>query len=183
MSLRPPDPRKLDVAAFAADAGRLEGRWPLAHFERLGAESRPQGDVVWSVRGQRKPIAGGEPEIWLHLEAHARIGLDCQRCLKPVAWDLDVERSLRFVSGEEAAAELDAEIEDDVLELVRSLDLRELIQDELLLALPLVPMHEHCPQPLSASADPAEVSLDPEQDAHPFAALARLKRNGPAAGG
>ncbi len=178
MTSRAPDPRKFDVAAFASEAGQLEGRWPLADFARLGAGSPQEGAVEWSIRGQQVSVAGGEPEIWLHLTARARILLDCQRCLRPVAWNLDVQRSLRFVSGEDAAAALDAQSEDDVLELQRSVDLRDMIEDELLLELPLVPMHEHCPQPLLASASDAEAVPASAQPANPFAVLAKLKRNG-----
>jgi uncharacterized protein len=92
---------------------------------------------------------------------------------------LQVERRLRFVHGEDAAAQLDAQSEDDVLALTRALDLRELIEDELLLALPIVPRHEVC-------AEPLPVAIDAEADAPagdpapgPFAALAALKRDGP----
>ncbi len=54
-----------------------------------------------------------------------------------------------FVAGgEEAAAALDAESDDDVLALESSLDLHALVEDELLLALPLVPRHDECPEPL-----------------------------------
>ena len=178
MTSRYPDPRKLDVAAFAADAGQLEGRWPLADLVRLGAGARQDASVEWSLRGERRPVVAGDAEVWLHLAARARIWLECQRCLQPVAWDLDVARSLRFVPDEGVAAALDAQSEDDVLELPRSLDLLGAIEDELLLELPIVPMHEQCPQPLVAS-----MGIDAElpaaaQDAGPFAALAALKSSG-----
>lgn len=177
MTSRNPDPRKLDVAAFAADAGLLEGRCALADFERLGAGARQDAEVQWTLRGERRPVMAGTAETWLHLTAHARVGLDCQRCLQPVDWALDVKRSLRFVPGEEAAAALDDQSEDDVLELSRSLDLRDLVEDELLLALPIVPMHEQCAQPLVPVLRAADVAPAADQGASPFAALAALKRN------
>mgnify|MGYP003353005379 CR=1 FL=1 len=74
---------------------------------------------------------------------------------------------------EQQAAELDAELEDDVLSLERSIDLRELVEDELLLALPLVPRHAECPEPLPLPDDEAPADV-PEQP-RPFAALAALK--------
>jgi uncharacterized protein len=90
-----------------------------------------------------------------------------------------VARTLRFVPTEEEAARLDeAEEEEDVLALPRALNLHELIEDELILALPLVPRHEQCPEPLPWEPEmptaPAEVPG--EEVAHPFAALARLKQ-------
>ena len=57
-------------------------------------------------------------------------------------------RSIRFVHGADLAQQLDEESEEDVLALSAALDLRELIEDELILALPLVPRHDVCPQPL-----------------------------------
>jgi len=69
-------------------------------------------------------------------------------------------------------AQLDATSEDDVLALTRALNLRELIEDELLLALPLVPMHPVCPTPLQVEKEGLEVA----EEANPFAVLAALKR-------
>ncbi|WP_280154607.1 DUF177 domain-containing protein [Piscinibacter sp. XHJ-5] len=182
MKPRPVDPRRLDVEAFAKDASELEGDWPLAGFERLSEaahdDARPaESDLVhWHVRGESVPVRGAAPQTWLHLRATARLALVCQRCLAPIDTPIEAERSFLFVPGEEAAAQLDADHEEDVLALTRSLDLRELVEDELLLALPLVPRHELCPHPL-----PMERSDQPSEAGrpNPFAALATLKRDGP----
>lgn len=183
MAKRSLDPCHLDVAAFAEAAGELRGLMPLPGLLRLAEVAHPQAEVAneepasWEARGEWRKAASGPTQIWLHLNARARLQLVCQRCLEPVAWALDAQRSFRFVEGEAAAAELDAQCEDDVLALTRELDLRELVEEELLLCLPLVPKHEHCPRPLpEASAD-----AGPER-ANPFAALAALKR-GAAKGG
>ena len=63
-----------------------------------------------------------------------------------------------------------------MLVLTRALDLHELVEDELILALPLVPRHDACPQPLAAPAT-AEEPL--AERPNPFAALAALKRGEP----
>jgi uncharacterized protein len=114
--------------------------------------------------------------VWLHIEASTQVMLECQRCLGPFAVDVGAKRSFLFVHGENTAAELDSDSEDDVLALTRSLDVPELIEDELLLALPLVPRHETCPVPLPAAGSAA--SPEDEDAPHPFAALAALKRGG-----
>ena len=91
-----------------------------------------------------------------------------------------MSRWFRFVHDEKTAAELDADSEDDVLMLTRHLDAQELLEDELLLALPLVPRHDECPHPLALPAD--ELLPDGhDEDAlpHPFAALAALKARSP----
>ena len=181
MTAREFDPDRLEVQAFAKEAGQLEGQWPLTQLLRVaesalgGAEERRAVQVVWNAHGEQRVTPGGESQTWLHVKAGTSVSLECQRCLQPMAVNLEVDRSFRFVHGEDAAAQLDADSEDDVLALTRALDLRELIEDELLLALPIVPRHEVCPVPLPVRQN------DPlaEEKPNPFAALAVLKRGGP----
>jgi len=159
----------------------LEGRWPLSGFRRLqedAAATVEGAEAAWSIRGQQRSVSGGEPEIWLHLAAHARVWRECQRCLLPVELEVDVARALRFVADEATAEALDAESEDDVLALPRRLDLHDLVEDELLLALPLVPTHTTCPVPLPLSTT-GEVDDVAEPADRPFAVLERLKRGRP----
>jgi uncharacterized protein len=179
MKARPYDPLRLDLENFIADGAALQGQWPLAQFERLldgwPAEApSPSGEVQWSASGELRKPQALEPERWLHLEASTQVWRECQRCLQPVASPLALRRSLRFVRGEDEAARLDAECEDDVLALERSFDLQALIEDELLLALPLVPRHEQCPQPLAVPPQSEDDEVPPREN--PFAALARLRR-------
>jgi uncharacterized protein len=179
MSKRPFDPLRLDTAAFAEAAGEMAGQWLLTALPRLAEmahrESGTSGNdpVDWSVRGERRKSASLPVQTWLHLNARGQIELLCQRCLQPVAVNVVARRSFLFVDGEAAAAELDAQSEDDVLALSRDLDLRELVEDELLLSLPLIPKHENCPQPLAAASGNAAPA---SELVHPFAALAALKR-------
>ena len=179
MKPRALDPLKLDVAAFAAAAGKLQGAWPIAELPRLAAsgheEAGVSGEASWQAVGEQRAQRGGAPQVWLHLEAQATLALVCQRCLGPVATTLDARRSFLFVEDEERAAALDAELDDDVLALPRHLDLRALVEDELLLALPLVPRHAVCPQPLPhRNEEPAAE----EERPNPFAALRTLRRDG-----
>jgi uncharacterized protein len=177
MKPRTDDPRKLDVARAAADGAVLSGRCPVSALERLADGTVLADDdsaVAWTARFERRPVRGGEPEVWLALQAGARVWRECQRCLQPVALELAVDRSLRFVADEATAAALDAESEVDVLAMGRRFDLLELVEDELLLALPLVPMHDTCPVPLGPPEPAADAG--PEAPARPFAALAALKR-------
>ena len=147
------DPLRLDMASFAAEGAVLSGQWPGAGLVRLAeSQSPPQdgalADLAWHAQGERRLLPAGEPEVWLALQATALVWLTCQRCLHPLSLTLTLDRRLRFVVGESQAETMDAELEDDVLALPRWLDLRELVEDELLLALPLVPRHDKCPQPL-----------------------------------
>jgi len=178
------DPRRLDVAAFAHAEGRLGGEWPLAAMTRLLQDALPLSAdspatvVAWSARGARKAVAGGDPEIRLLLQAHTALQMSCQRCLQPVTVELDVRPRLRFVRGEQQAETLDEDSEDeDVLALTATLDLQALTEDELILALPLVPRHDRCPQPLPMSAGEDQIALTDDGE-HAFAGLAALLRDG-----
>ena len=160
------DPLRLAVAAFAADGGVLEGDWPGPTLQRLADLQVPpqdvgQADVHWRAQGERRLKAGSEAELWLTLSVQAPVWLTCQRCLQPLAVGLALDRRLRFVHGESQAEALDAESDDDVLALPRWLDLRELVEDELLLGLPLVPRHASCPQPLPVPIRLEDDSAEP----------------------
>ena len=180
MTERAADPHKLDLRRFARDGGLLQGAWAQGRFERLAASLMPPladvpaPEVQWSAQGQQRVVPGADPQIWLHIQGDTVVRLECQRCLQPLSEALHVDRRLRFVAGEDEAARLDEESEDDVLALVSRLDLFDLLEDELILALPLVPRHGTCPQPLdaaSAIAPPVAAEVRP----NPFAALASLR--------
>ena len=178
MAAREFDPFRLDVVPFGKAAGELQGCWPLVQFDRIADSAAPAApvsdadEVSWAVRGEQRQLRGGDPQTWMHVEASTHVSLECQRCLKPVDVPLAISRHFRFVHGEDAAAQLDADTEDDVLAITRALDLRELIEDELLLAMPIVPRHEVCPEPLVFAVDDDL----PDEKPNPFAALAALKR-------
>lgn len=180
MNAKSIDPRRLDVAALAAAGGELSGQWPLPDLDRLSGSvlgAEPEGSPVhWQAEGEQRSVTGGEAEVWLHLTAQACVNMRCQRCLGALAVPLDLDRWIRFVREASEAEALDAELEDDVLELERQMDLRELIEDELLLALPLVPRHDVCPQPLPHSAGDDPATEEAPQRPNPFAALAQLKK-------
>lgn len=179
------DPRHLDVEAFAERAGELADALPLAGLSRLAeslhAEVSPASlePVTWQATGERRERRGGAPQHWLHLRARAAVPLTCQRCLQAVVVPLDLGCSYRFVADEAAAAEADIDAEEDLLPTTRSLDLAALIEDELLMALPLVPRHDgNCPEPLAVPADPVipdGEAADAPARRNPFEALAVLK--------
>lgn len=180
----PWNPDRLDVRALAQAGAELSAQEPLTRFERLAAECALGVDasavqVDWQARGELRPGASGaQPAVWLHVQARAQVPLSCQRCLGPVDEWLLVDRWFRFVADEATAAAEDETSEEDVLALEPRPSLRELIEDEWLMELPLVPMHETCPQPLAAGDDAVD-GAEAAQEAprkNPFAALASLKK-------
>jgi uncharacterized protein len=172
------DPHKLDVLVFAKDGARLEGRHGLHAMPRLaGLLASADGPPArWHLSGALHRVAGAEPEARLHMQASANLRLTCQRCLEPFDAPLAVDRRFRFVRNETEAEALDEQSDDeDVLALPPRLDVLQLLEDELILALPIVPMHETCPvgAVAPAASTPAE---EGGGRPNPFAALAVLKK-------
>ena len=170
----------LDIAAFAQGEHTLQGQTPLAAYPRFAEEvlGDPAAEsVTWHAQGQWQAQTGGAGHAWLVLEVHTQATLTCQRCLQPVEVPLEVQRDFRFVKDEATALAQDDDSEEDLLVMSRDFDLQTLIEDELLMALPLVPQHGICPQPLAFDDAAAHVEDAPEKP-HPVAALAQLRKAG-----
>lgn len=173
-------PRRLDVKSFAEEGGVLSGEEWVRDHARLVAETegRPVASpVTWSATGEMRNPSHVHPEMWLHLKVNALLPLTCQRCLGPVDVPVEVDRTFRFAPDEEIAAAQDEQAEEDVLALSRSFDLLELVEDELLMELPLAPRHDVCPEPVKLAA--ADEGFEAEAPrANPFALLGKLKGGG-----
>ncbi len=174
--------RRVDVKLFAQAGTSLSAVETLADHERLAQEAQGPLDglmVNWSARGEMRAGADGSDEIWLHLQAQTRLPLLCQRCMGPVDTEIQADRWFRFAADEATAAALDEEADEDVLVLSTDLDLSALVEDELLLALPLVPRHDRCPVEVKLAVADADFEATSAVKASPFAALASLRLDKP----
>ena len=171
-------PSHLDVKAFAQAKGELQGDVPLDQWPRLSLEQVAGGEMAsavrWRLQGRTEPVSAGPDEVWLDLDAEVDLPLQCQRCLQPVLSPVLARRSFRFVADEATAAALDDEAEEDLLVISRDFDALALVEDELIMSLPLVPLHEVCPEVLPASAMDPEFEQSAERP-NPFGVLAGLK--------
>jgi uncharacterized protein len=108
-----------------------------------------------------------EGKSFLSLRITGNLNLRCQRCLSPLPYPVAIDTRLMLVGpGEEWP---DEELEDDgtdAIEASRELAVLPLVEDEVLLDLPVVPRHEGCALP---------VKVETESRPTPFAALAKLK--------
>lgn len=171
-------PSRLDVNGFAASAAVLSANEPLQNYERLRAELAAPADdltVRWEAAGQTRNGPEGANVPWLHLTAEVRVQLVCQRCLAPVEVTLHIDRWFRFAADEATAAAEDEEAEEDVLVASRDFNLHELIEDELLMEIPVTPRHEVCPEPMRLSAVDPDFEAAEAERPNPFAALGALR--------
>lgn len=156
----------IDGVDFARCRGRMRGVVPIRRLERLAdALAETIGEFTWEIAGWVE--ADGKAK--LRLRVSGGLALTCQRCLEGLHWPCELETN--FVLIPEGAEWPEDELEDDGVDAIpasAAMALLPLVEDEVLLALPVVPRHESCRLPGPA--------LD-KGVASPFAALARLKKH------
>ena len=171
------------MQVFAQEGAPYEGISLLQNMERLQHETlglQPDLAVHWHASSELRPAPAGEDQIWLHLTANTVVPLACQRCMAVMDVTLAVDQWYRFVASEDIAMAEDDQAEEDLLVMEPYFDLLALLEDELLMAIPLVPMHQECPVPLTLSAaDEALALTGPVEGSkpNPFAVLAKLKQS------
>lgn len=158
----------IDAQAFAREGRVLEADLPLAAFARL-RDSLSLAPEEWQdlLHFRLSGRMGDGKEAKLELRIRANLPLVCQRCLEPFVFALGADNLFRLVASEDDIT--DDEIEDDLFDYLvaeREMDVTALIEDEIILSLPLVAVHEHCSLPPIGS---------PDGDTGPFAGLASLK--------
>ena len=171
-------PDRLDIKAFVQAGAHTSGHDSLLKYKRLAQEAKslhPDLYVDWQATGELRAVPGETGEHWLHLQTQSAFPMVCQRCLGPVDVLLGVERSFRFVADEATAEALDDAVEEDLLALSREFDLRELIEDELLMSLPVVPLHGECPEHVPMEVVDEGFEAANAEKPNPFAALASLR--------
>ena len=174
--------RHLNVAAFTQAKAAISGEELLQNYERLAQELQapaPDLTLKWQATGESRTAVDGSVRPAIHLQVQANVPLTCQRCMEAVHTPIDVDRHFIFVPDEATAAAMDDDSEDDVLEMSADFNLLGLIEDEVLMALPLVPRHDSCPAGVVQSAQTDDFKDVGEEKPNPFAALAALKNQKP----
>jgi len=173
-------PSLIDPLDLAKSGARLAGQFQLADMPRLAAYSggdkdgsRATADVDLGFaliprgpgeRGQLVQMAG---------TIRTRLSLTCQRCLQPMELALDLAPEVFFDASGVGTDELD---ERDIISLDQSgetVELMSLVEDEILLAMPMVPMHT--PEECEAAGFDQQQDKGQRKD-NPFAKLAELKK-------
>ncbi|MGC1510668.1 hypothetical protein FT643_00915 [Ketobacter sp. MCCC 1A13808] len=165
-----PLPTTIKPVKLARKEGKLVGYMPLKQLTALVADcatddGRVEADLALHMNGAR-------PEI--HGTAKAALQLVCQRCLEPVEVEIDIKVALGVAQTEEQVNQMPGDLEPFMLE-EEEIPLASLLEQELILALPIVAYHEKCkPFPYEGSdGGEAEASEKP----NPFAVLEQLKGN------
>jgi uncharacterized protein len=109
----------------------------------------------------------------LTLSVAGSVPLMCQRCMAPFDYSFETESILLLAQSEEQADEIEEAIADDTIDVIvgsKAMDVMNLIEDEALLALPLSPRHDVCPDATALDA------LKQDRKASPFDVLKNIKQ-------
>jgi uncharacterized protein len=169
-------PERVDAYKLA-DQGpqNLEGVVPSTRFLSLA-------DVVLSQDAEFKAALNfnrdAEQRRIIDGDVSGHVILECQRCLQPVSVGLDGHFTMAVVYNDELAKALPADIDPLMLLPDQPLIVAELVEDELLLCLPMHAMHDDgkCQIQTEFKPDVSELDESPVKD-NPFKVLESLKRS------
>ena len=132
----------IDGFEFASAGATQQGVLPLSAFGRLrDMLASDEGEVAYELKGMRDER--GRPG--LRLRVNATLQLRCQRCLAPMGFDVDADELLVLAATQ---AEIDADPADvespDRVLAAKEMRVADLVEDELILAVPYAPRHDEC---------------------------------------
>lgn len=160
-------PDLIDPLVWVDKGRHWQDKVPLARLPRLAGmivnpQSEAEVDLTFAREGQVAAITG---------KVCANLEVVCQRCLEPLRIDVCSMVNLGVVGSIDEGNRLPEPYEPLLLEQSR-IPLGDIVEDELILAIPPIPRHAHCePASQRSSGVAAEVSKYP----NPFAGLAKLK--------
>lgn len=155
----------LDSLRFAREGRCQAGRLGLDQMPRLADQVlRMEAPLAYSLAGMRE-----DEKSFLVLEVSGEVWLRCQRCLGELPYRLQLAtRFLLVAEGEEWPEEELTEDRYDALPADAHMDVAALVEDEVMLALPIAPRHADCETPAHAGED---------SQRSPFGVLRDIKRH------
>lgn len=160
-------PHSIDPLRLAHQHRLIHGKFPLAAMTRVceslcAVEGDVSFELMFSLDESHRPMIRG----WIK----TALPMICQRCLQPMRWEIDASVALMILADEAEEDNLPDDV--DALTLhATTVPLQELVENELILVIPLVPKHDVCPQ---NDYTLAEKEAD---DPNPFAILKNLKKS------
>jgi len=160
-------PERIDPLFLVRTKRRFQGALPLSKMARLtellyDAEGEATFDLSFRLEGRVPSVIG-------HVSAN--LALQCQFCLQSTRWMIEREVNLGVVASIDEASLLPEPYEPLLIENEKP-TLSDIVEDELILGLPLIARHSGCEMTV-ASID--EESSPKEK---PFAILAELQKTG-----
>ena len=165
------NPWQIDVFALCKEQATIKGELPIALLTRLAADlTRHDGVLNYQLSG----TTDDKKRALLRIQVNGSLMMRCQRCLEDMQHAVDVDYTVQLVHSEQ---ELDSEEDElnavaegraDIEKIVgsKTFDTLNLLEDEIILSLPIVTTHKNCEKTLPMSAG---------EKTSPFDALRALK--------
>jgi uncharacterized protein len=133
------EPAVIDSLEFARSEQELTGALPVARLERLhDVLTDTDGTLAYTLRGGKDE----RQRPFLELAIGGELHLQCQRCLETLNYPVRLESRLLVIPrGEQLDELMDDPSAPDAIEANAELNVAELLEDEVLLSLPLSPRH------------------------------------------
>ena len=166
-----------DVDRLADRQADVAFEIPLDQLPRVRAQLASSGGKISGVAHFRREA--GFRVVALQMDGVAT--LTCQRCLEPMKWPVGSMARVALVAAESEADRVPQEFE-TVLAPENRIRVLDLVEEELLLALPLVPLHADAGECSGRKSVPgvAAEAAEPEQDTQrPFERLGELLKRNP----
>lgn len=166
-------PKFIDPFALAEKNASLEGIISVKEFGRLSELLfRQDGEIAVKLHFSKD---GGFSGLRGHISASLK--LKCQRCLESFEYPVDAELNLGIVNSLERADKLPESVDPLILLDQDKVLLNDIIEDELLLNLPIIPKHEYDCSPLTGKGQQQEIKNKTNSVAEsPFSRLAELMK-------
>lgn len=165
-------PESVDAWRMVTARRSFQGSLPIAAMSRLCEMlADDAGTATYTLDFGRDEFG----TAYVDVKVHAPLWLVCQRTLEPFVWPVSIDTRLGLIKSEREESALPPEVEpllvgDD--DKVRPADV---LEDELLLALPLVPVNPDSTLPEEVTLPPEDEPPAPERSDNPFAVLRELK--------
>ena len=166
-------PVSIEPTRYAAAKRELEGFLAFANMPRLKEYlARPEGAAQVRLGFDKDE----DNRVVISLGLDAELPLTCQRCLEEFNYPIHLERRLAPIASEAEAQQLPSLYEPVILE-EDFLSPLAVVEEELILGLPLIPMHAEADCPAHNNSAYYGTHLGgPIAKEKPFAALAELKK-------
>lgn len=169
-------PKQLDLRGLAARGVQIRGTVSPDDLPRLAESGIGIVDLGSAAFDFRRDE---EARYVVAVSVEAKVVMQCQRCLSDMEVPISTASLMACVWTDEEAASLPATYEPLLVE--DAADLSDIVEEEILLAIPVSPIHEtECKSELQQAALAVEVEgLEKVEDTgereSPFAVLERLK--------
>lgn len=164
-------PREIDPFRLAQNGLKLEGELQVSNLKRLG-------EILHSDEGTVNVFMHFDVDEtgtrFLRAKFTSTLVIICERCNEPMSLDVEAHCLLAIVQNEHKIEGLAEQYEPWLIDSDEPVKLATVVEDELILVLPLVPRHEYECLPAEAWQS-GEDDDEEEKPVSPFAVLSELK--------